>query len=290
MNWNQLRRRFVYFSSPYLSYVPWPQRKKVFSQHTRTRWQTRTELREQRAKTSPVCGCCYTVPSGGWAQRLLFEWKKLFFTLLATENIPPGSWFHALMSCFLPVYEAAQNEIITSFICYKTFINWVNGKEFSSPFLGFATYVYSYQLWVTRCSINALAMGGSRGSPLWPRLVTVGFTRGSRGTVKLIEAWDFHCFIPSFIRFHVTRNGAELMRPGTACMHLDIFFGYVRICLYGRGAGFLPEWSSGFSSAWWTSSGPASPSACPRWEAAPPGSQLEGRNGGRHFKTKHWVT
>lgn len=54
------------------------------------------------------------------------------------------------------------------------------------------------------------------------------------------------------------------------------FIGYVLICPSGRGAGFPPGWSSGFSSAWWTSSGPASPSASPRSEAAPPGSQLDG--------------
>lgn len=149
---------------------------------------------------------------------------------------------------------------------------------------------YSGWEWLMLLQHHALASGVPHESLLGPTLVKVGFARCSWGTVRLITRWDFHWFKQSFIT--TTRNGEILMRlfwvrgqAQCACVSMRervcvwggfVFIGYVLICLSGRAAGFLPRWSNGFSSAWWTSSGLASPSASPRSEVVPPGSQLDG--------------
>lgn len=139
---------------------------------------------------------------------------------------------------------------------------------------------------------SCFGLGSPPTSPHRGQGLLVGFTGCSRRTAELITGWDFHCFMQSFIMIQMTRNRETLMRifwvrgqGQCACVSMRervcvwggfAFIGYVLICLSGRVAGFLPRWSSGFSSAWWTSSGPASPSASPRSEAVPPGSQLDG--------------
>lgn len=89
----------------------------------------------------------------------------------------------------------------------------------------------------------------------------------------------FHKVSPRF-KWHGTRTHLWRVsdREARGSVHVCggwIVIDFVLICLSGRGAGFLPGWSNGFSSAWWTSSEPASPSASPRWEAVPPGSRLD---------------
>lgn len=66
--------------------------------------------------------------------------------------------------------------------------------------------------WLMLLQHHALALGVSQESIPGPRLLTVGFTGHSGGTVELITRWDFHCFMQNFIMFQMTQNGEILMR------------------------------------------------------------------------------
>lgn len=192
---------------------------------------------------------------------------------------------------------ATQREISSPLLRWMTGLSFTHIHEALPPLMCYLCVMisalsYSGWEWLMLLQHHALALGVPHGSYTGPRFVTVGFTGCSGGTVELITGCDFHCFIQSFITIQMTRNMETLMRifwvrgqGQCACVSTRecvcvwggfVFIGYVLICLSGRVAGFLPRWSSGFSSAWWTSSVPASPWASPRSEAAPPGSQLDG--------------
>lgn len=149
----------------------------------------------------------------------------------------------------------------------------------------------SYRAWLMLLLHHAQASADPHQPAPEPAFVSVTFTGSGGegveegGSFELISRWDFHNFI--MIQMKRTRGILVYLR---VCRERGgfVFVGYVLICLYGRGAGCLPRWSSGFSSAWWTSSGPASPSASPRWAAAPPGSRLEDREKEEETDTMIW--
>lgn len=140
--------------------------------------------------------------------------------------------------------------------------------------------------WVRMTHVVAASRSGLRG----PRGVLTGanvcygyikaILQGNRCAYHKMRFPLFHT-LASWFTWHGTRSiNRDFLRErqGTAWLcSVLVFIRYVLICLFGRVVGFLPGWSNGFSSAWWTSSGPASPSASPRSEAVPPGSRLQDR-------------
>lgn len=194
------------------------------------------------------------------AQQLSVQWPRPCTQKLKdvgkTVLLQPGRIFSALRSAFLSVTLTVRGSA-SSCVCYLCVMISVlsyNGWE-----------------WLILLLHHALASGVPHGSLLGPTFVEVGFTRWSQGTAGLIGRWGYHWFI----QFHHDDTKWRNINEIIECVRRLRCIGYVLICLSGRAAGFLPRWSSGFSSAWWTSSAPVSPSAFPQSEAAPLGSQLD---------------